>query len=367
MSQLFKSLLQSQIEQIQPYIPGKPVSELQRELGLTHVTKLASNENPLGASPKVYSAIELALKDMARYPDGNAFYLRTALAEFLHVSASQLIVGNGSNELLEFVGRVFAGPGDEIIYSQYAFAVYPITAQIVGATGVEVKAKDFGHDLTGMLEAITEKTKIIYIANPNNPTGTTFGREEWERFMAKVPSNVMVVLDEAYLEYVESTDYPNGLDYVHLYPNLILSRTFSKAYGLAALRVGYMVANEEVIGYLNRVRAPFNVNHLAQVAAVAAISDQQFVMQSVEVNRQGKQQLSEALAQLHFPMIHSEGNFICVNFGEDAELINKRLLQKGVIVRPVANYGLKHFLRVSIGSHTENQHFIDALRQVVAP
>lgn len=362
---LFQQQLQSQIQSIQPYTPGKPVSELQRELGLSHVTKLASNENPLGASPKALSAMEIALKDIARYPDGNGFYLRQTLADFLKLELNQVAIGNGSNELLELVGRVFAGPGDEIIYSQYGFAVYPITAQIVGATGVEVAAKDYGHDLAAMAAAVTERTKIIYVANPNNPTGTCFGREAWQTFIDAIPQRVIVVLDEAYLEYVESTDYPNGIDYLADYPNLILSRTFSKAYGLASLRVGYMVANEEIISYINRVRAPFNVNHFAQVAAVAALSDQQFVQQSVEINRQGKQQLSEALSKRKLTFIHSEGNFLCVNFGARAAEINIKLLHQGVIVRPVANYGLTDFLRVSIGSHAENQHFINALDQVL--
>jgi histidinol-phosphate aminotransferase len=364
MSFSFSELTQPQIQAIQPYIPGKPISELQRELGLTHISKLASNENPLGASPKVYAAVEKALKDIARYPDGNAFSLRKTLGEFVGRPMQQIAVGNGSNELLELVGRVFAGPGDEIVYSQYGFAVYPITAQIVGAKGVEVPAKDYGHDLMAMSAAITDNTKIVYVANPNNPTGTCFDRAEWEAFIASVPSHVLVVLDEAYLEYVDMPDYPNGLDYLADYPNLILSRTFSKAYGLASLRVGYMVANEEIISYINRVRAPFNVNHLAQVAAEAAILDQQFVQSSVELNRQGKQQIIEALADLGIEFIPSQGNFICVKFGEKATEINTKLLHHGVIVRPVGNYGLHDFLRVSIGSKSENQHFIDSIRQV---
>jgi histidinol-phosphate aminotransferase len=269
--------------------------------------------------------------------------------------------------LLELVGRVFAGPGDEIIYSQYGFAVYPITAQIVGAKGVEVAAKDYGHDLPAMAAAITEKTKVIYVANPNNPTGTLFGRAEWEAFMAQVPSNVIVVLDEAYLEYVERADYANGLDYLTPYPNLVLSRTFSKAYGLASLRVGYMVASKEIISYINRLRAPFNVTHYAQIAAKSALNDQAFVQQTVELNRQGKQQISQALSQMGVDFIPSEGNFICVHFVADALALNQRLLHQGVIVRPVANYGLTEFLRVSIGTQSENQHFIDALSRVLTP
>ncbi|WFE68590.1 histidinol-phosphate transaminase [Thiomicrospira sp. R3] len=365
MSGLFQQQIQPQIQSIKPYIPGKPVSELQRELGLSHVTKLASNENPLGASEKALAAIEIALKDVARYPDGNGFYLRSALAEFNKVALSQVAIGNGSNELLELVGRVFAGPGDEIIYSQYGFAVYPITAQIVGAVGVEVAAKDYGHDLEAMAKAVTPRTKIIYVANPNNPTGSCFGREAWEAFIQSVPQHVIVVLDEAYIEYVDDVDYPSGLDYLAQYPNLILSRTFSKAYGLASLRVGYMLASEELIAYISRLRAPFNVNHFAQVAAVAALHDQQFVQQSVELNRQGKHQIINSLSDRALDFIPSQGNFICVKFGENAAEINQRLLHQGVIVRPVANYGLVEFLRVSIGTYQENQHFIDALSKVL--
>lgn len=363
----FSQQVLSHIASIQPYPPGKPVSELQRELGLKHISKLASNENPLGASPKVHSAIEKAIKDIARYPDGNAFYLKSALAEFLSVDTQQLAVGNGSNELLELIGRAFSQPGDEIIFSQYGFAVYPITAQIVGATAVEVAAKDYGHDLTAMAAAVTDKTKLIYVANPNNPTGTCFGREQWEAFIAAIPAHVIVVLDEAYLEYVDESDYPNGLDYLKQYPNLVLSRTFSKAYGLASLRVGYMVASEEIISYINRLRAPFNVNNLAQVAAAAALDDQQFVMTSVELNRQGKQQICEGLVELGIKFIHSEGNFVCADFGPQALELNQKLLHQGVIVRPVANYQLNNFLRVSIGSRSENQHFIDALHRVLNP
>lgn len=365
MSGLFQQQIQPQIQSIKPYIPGKPVSELQRELGLSHITKLASNENPLGASERALAALEIALKDVGRYPDGNGYYLRSTLAEMNEVELNQVMIGNGSNELLELIGRVFAGPGDEIIFSQYGFAVYPITAQIVGATPVEVAAKDYGHDLTAMANAVSERTKIIYLANPNNPTGTCFGKEAWEAFIQSIPERVIVVLDEAYLEYVDQSDYPNGLAYLNQYPNLVLSRTFSKAYGLASLRVGYMLASEEIISYVNRLRAPFNVNHFAQVAAVAALQDQQFVQQTVELNRQGMKQLVKALSEFNLTIIPSQGNFICVNFGARAAEVNQGLLQQGVIVRPVANYGLVDFLRVSIGNQNENQHFVDALAKVL--
>ncbi len=368
-NQLFCDRVQPQILGIHPYIPGKPVSELQRELGLTYISKLASNENPLGASPNVLTTVQTALTEIARYPDGSAFELKQSLSQFLGVKTEQIALGNGSNELLELVARVFAGAGDEIIYAQYAFAVYPISAQVVGATGVEVPAVDWGHDLTAMLAAITDKTKLIYIANPNNPTGTLLTRAEWEAFISQVPQEVVVVLDEAYIEYAKSFDtnnqYPDGCDYLSQYPNLLISRTFSKAYGLASLRVGYLLGCKEIIQYINQLRAPFNVNHYAQVAACSALDDQEFVEKSTVLNQQGMRQIKEALARLNVAYIPSVGNFICIDLGDQALEMNQKLLKEGVIVRPLANYGLTQFLRVSIGTQVENQHFIDALKAVL--
>jgi len=369
LNQLFCDRVQPQILGIHPYIPGKPVSELQRELGLSYISKLASNENPLGASPKVLTAVQTALKDIARYPDGSAFELKKTLSNFLGVKTEQLAIGNGSNELLELVARAFAGAGDEVIYSQYGFAVYPISAQGVGATGVEVPAVDWGHDLVAMLAAITDKTKLIYIANPNNPTGTLLTRIQWEAFISQVPKEVVVVLDEAYIEYAKSFDdnnqYPDGCDYLSQYPNLLISRTFSKAYGLASLRVGYLVGGGEIVQYINQLRAPFNVNHFAQVAACSALSDQEFVEKSIVLNQQGMRQIKSALASLNIDYIPSVGNFICIDLGDKALEMNQKLLKEGVIVRPLANYGLTQFLRVSIGTQVENQHFIDALKVVL--
>lgn len=369
MTKLFCDQVQPQVLEINPYIPGKPVSELQRELGLSSITKLASNENPLGASQQVKVAIESELVDIARYPDGGAFELISELASFNKVANNQVVIGNGSNEVLELTARVFAGPGDEIIYSQYGFAVYPISAQVVGATGVEVPAKNWGHDLPAMLKAITDKTKVIYIANPNNPTGTFFTKSEWEAFLTQVPKNVIVVLDEAYLEYaasfIDAEQSFNGKDYLEKHSNLLVSRTFSKAYGLASLRVGYMLGHADVISYINQVREPFNVNQFAQVAATAALKDQDFVGQAVKANQIGMRQLIEACEELELDYIPSVGNFICIDFGEQALEINQQLLHKGVIVRPVANYGMKHHLRVSIGTQIENSAFIDALKELL--
>lgn len=363
---MFEHQIQPQISGITPYIPGKPISELQRELKLPRVSKLASNENPLGASLKATAAVQAAIADIALYPDGSAFTLKKNLAKFLEYPESGIAVGNGSNELLELVARVFAGPGDEIIYAQYAFAVYPISAQVVGANGIEVPAKNWGHDLSAMLNAITERTKIIYLANPNNPTGTLFEVEEWEAFISKVPRHVIVVLDEAYYEFVSKAvdvNYANGQDYLKDYHNLLVSRTFSKAYGLASLRAGYLLGHDEIIGYINRIREPFNVNHFAQVAAVAALKDQSFVQRVIDNNQQGMQQIIDGINLLGLEYIPSYGNFLCVAFS-DSEItakVNDGLLRQGVIVRPIANYGLTKHLRVSIGTDKENRHFLDAL------
>lgn len=366
---LFCDLVQPYVQQIHPYVPGKPVSELQRELGLESITKLASNENPLGASPNVLKALKSELADISRYPDGAAYVLKNEIAEFTGKLTTQIAVGNGSNELLELVARVFAGSGDEVIYSQYGFAVYPISTQVVGATGVEVPAVDWGHDLNTMLAAITDKTKLIYIANPNNPTGTFFGKPQWEAFMSKVPENVVVVLDEAYIEYAASfVEEPmsfDGADYLSNYANLLISRTFSKAYGLASLRIGYMLGCEEIIGYINQVREPFNVNQFAQVAAVNALKDQQFVSDAIAVNRLGMRQLMDAFSEMALGFIPSVSNFICVDLGEQALEVNRKLLEAGVIVRPLANYGMVQYLRVSIGTQIENAHFIDALKEIL--
>ncbi len=368
-TQRFCDQVQPQILDVHPYIPGKPVSELQRELGLNYISKLASNENPLGISHKVLMAVQKALKDTSRYPDGSAFELKIILAKLLDVTTSQIAIGNGSNELLELVARVFAGKGDEIIYSEYAFAVYPISAQVVGATGIEVPAVDWGHDLNAMLAAITPKTKLIYIANPNNPTGTRFNQSQWESFISQVPKHVIVVLDEAYLEYAKSFDvdgdYPDGCDYLKQYPNLLVSRTFSKVYGLAALRIGYLLGCDEIIEYINKLSNPFNVNSLAQVAACTALLDTSFLAKSISLNEQGMRQLTEGLSALNISYIPSSGNFVCIYLGSDALEVNQKLLEEGVIVRPLVNYKLPQFLRVSIGTQVENQHFIDALKLVL--
>ena len=354
------------VQGLSPYVPGKPVEELERELGIANIIKLASNENPLGPSPKVLAALEKVKADLTRYPDGNGFVLKQALSRHFDVAQHTITLGNGSNDVLEIIARAYLAPGDEAIYSQYAFAVYPIAVQAVGATAVVTPAVDYGHDLDAMAAAVTDKTKLIFIANPNNPSGTWFGKLQWETFMAKVPENVLVVLDEAYIEYVEDADALDGLHYIGRYPNLIVSRTFSKAYGLAGLRVGYCISHPQVANVLNRVRQPFNVDSFALAAATAALEDVEYLQCSRQNNRDGMRLLEDGFQNLGLDYIPSAGNFITVHFGRDAAPLYQALLREGVIVRPVANYGMPESLRVSIGLPAENRRFLDALTKVLA-
>lgn len=346
---------------LQPYQAGKPISELQRELGLEHIVKLASNENPLGTSTKVKQAIERELIDVVRYPDSNGFELKAALSSYLSVQSNQITLGNGSNDVLDLIARSFLAPGKSAIYSQHAFIVYPIAVQASGARAIVTPAKNWGHDLDAMAAAIEEDTSLIFIANPNNPTGTCIGYSAFIAFMEKVPSHVLVILDEAYFEYHQSDMMPNGIDLLKQYPNLIVSRTFSKAWGLAALRVGYAVASEAITDRLNRIRQPFNVNSLAQAAAVAILDDKDYLERGIAVNRNGMEQLSAAFNKLELSFIPSAGNFISFESPVDTAMLYQELLKLGVIVRPVGVYEMPKYLRVSIGLEEENQSFIDKL------
>ena len=345
---------------LSPYQGGKPISELQRELGLDHVVKLASNENPLGPGPKALEAIQLASSEISRYPDGNGFELKRAIAEHLSVIADGITLGNGSNDILELVARAYVCQAeDEVVFSQYAFVVYPLVTQALGATAVVTPANDFGHDLDAMLASITDNTKLIFVANPNNPTGTLLSDDAIYAFLSKVPSSVIVVLDQAYIEYLDTTDLSIG--WLNEFDNLIITRTFSKAYGLAGLRVGYSISNPEIADYLNRIRQPFNVNHIAQSAATAAIFDEAFLVRSVIANKNGLLQLSQGFKRLGLSYIPSHANFIAVKV-TDAGVIYQKLLEKGFIVRPVEMQG---YLRVSVGTRNENETFLDALKSVL--
>lgn len=362
----FVSLATPGVQKLSPYQPGKPVDELERELGISNIIKLASNENPLGCSPRVLTAVESGLSELAIYPDGNGFALKRALADFYKRPIEEITLGNGSNDILELVARAFLKPGDEAVFSQYSFAVYPLAVQAVGATGVSVPAAQWGHDLPAMARAITDKTRVVFIANPNNPTGTWVEDDELQAFLMVVPDDVLVVLDEAYGEYVEPGLLPDGLEFLEKFPNVIVSRTFSKAYGLAALRVGYAFAHPDITNVLNRVRQPFNVNSLALRAAVAALSDQDFVAHSRKLNAVGMKVITEGVRELGLDVIPSRGNFLCIKLGKPGLPVYEALLRQGVIVRPVTNYGLPDFLRVTIGTSAENERFLSALKAVLS-
>ena len=354
------------VRSIAPYQPGKPISELAREFGLEEsgIIKLASNENPLGVSPKAQAAIRKALDGMALYPDGNGYELKLALSRHLGAGMDQLVLGNGSNDVLELAARAFLAPANSAVYSQHAFAVYPLVVQAMGCQGIEVPAKNFGHDLDAMARAVRPDTRIVFVANPNNPTGTLSPAAEMERFIAELPEHVLVVLDEAYNEYLRPEHRADSLSWLRKYPNLLITRTFSKVYGLAGLRVGYAVGRAGVADLLNRVRQPFNVNSISLAAATAALDDHDFVRRSYELNLAGMQQLTSGLKLLGLEFIPSHGNFVTVKVG-DAKAVNNALLKSGVIVRPIAGYGLPEWLRVTIGLESENARFLSSLKLAI--
>ena len=361
----YSELAPPYIRAIAPYQPGKPISELERELGITGIVKLASNENPLGASPKALAAAHAALDEIGLYPDGNGFALKDALVQRYGVAHDQVVLGNGSNDMLELAARAFLTVGDKAVYSDHAFAVYPLATQAVGASGVSVPAINYGHDLKAMLQAAVEhKAKLVFVANPNNPTGTFLSAADLLEFMRALPANILVVLDEAYNEYLPEQNRYDSVSWMKNFPNLIISRTFSKAYGLASLRVGYAFADAQVADMMNRVRQPFNVNSVAQAAAVAALQDTDFVRQTFALNRRGMAQITDDLSKLGLEYIPSFGNFVSFKIA-DAMGVYRRLLGLGVIVRPIANYDMSGWLRVSIGLEKENGKFLSALKQIL--
>ncbi len=362
-------LAPSYVRSIAPYQPGKPVSELAREFGLAEssIIKLASNENPLGVSPHAQQAIRAALEGLALYPDGNGFELKQALSQQLGVGMDQLVLGNGSNDVLELAARAFLAPANSAVYAQHAFAVYPLVVQAMGCTGIEVPAKNFAHDLDAMLRAVRSAgpaTRMVFVANPNNPTGTLAPAADLERFIAALPAHVLLVLDEAYNEYLRPEHRSDSLSWLKKYPNLLITRTFSKVYGLAGLRVGYAVGSAEVADLLNRVRQPFNVNSISLAAATAALGDHEFVRRSYELNLAGMDQLTAGFKKLGLVTIPSYGNFVTFKVS-DAKAVNLALLKSGVIVRPIAGYGLPDWLRVSIGLESENARFLSSLAQAI--
>jgi histidinol-phosphate aminotransferase len=349
------------IKNIKPYVPGKPVEELERELGISDSVKLASNENP-APSPLAIKALRKGMSDMNRYPDGDCYYLRGALAAKLAIDTGELIFGNGSNEIIELAVRTFVGPGDEAVMAHPSFVVYSMIVQAVEGKNIIVPLKDAKHDLDAMASAITDRTRIIFIANPNNPTGTINTAVEMDAFMERVPDNVLVVVDEAYYEYVSSPEYADSLKYFRQERDILILRTFSKIYGLSGLRIGYGMAKAGIVTEMNKVRQPFNVNAPAQRAALAALDDKKHLERSKGINERGKKYIYKGLKSLRVSFVPTEANFVFINFENDiaAELYDK-LLKKGVIIRPMG----PRSIRVTIGLAKENKRFIEALKEIV--
>jgi len=355
------------VSAIQPYVPGKPVEELERELGIRDSVKLASNENPLGPSPLVLKEIINDLTNtksslsLNRYPDGNGYYLKQALSKRLSVSEDEIILGNGSNELIDIAARTFLQPGDEAVMAHPSFVVYPMATQAQGATAIQIPLKKYTHDLEAMADAITSSTKIVFIANPNNPTGTMNTKAEFERFMKRIPEGILVVSDEAYCEYVTKPDYPDSMKYLAQGKDILILRTFSKMYGLAGLRIGYGIGPKDIIGEMNKLRPPFNTSSIAQKAALWALQDENHLQRTREINEQGKTYLYKELDSIGIKYVPTEANFIFMPLEQDAHTLYTVLLKQGVIVRPMG----QHEIRVTIGLPEENKRFIDALKKVM--
>ena len=373
MSTLFQQLAAPGVQRLQPYLPGKPVEELERELGISNSIKLASNENPLGASHKALQAIEQCYRDIHFYPDGSAFRLSERIAEKHGIDPACLTLGNGSNDVLELIARAFLTPEHSAVYSQYAFAVYPIVVQAIGAKAKVAAAFDenhetmpLGHDPEALIDSVDNMTRVVFIANPNNPTGTWLDVDALTAMFDRIPSDVIIVLDLAYLEYMDENIKPEIKALLHMYENLVITCTFSKVYGLAGLRIGYGLSHPDIANLLNRVRQPFNTNLIAQAAALAALDDDEHIQRSIALNNEGRRFLHEALDKLGLAYLPSMGNFLSVNMGRSADTVYQALLNKGIIVRPLANYRMPEYLRVTIGTAEQNSRFIDALSGVLA-
>jgi histidinol-phosphate aminotransferase len=352
------------IRSLIPYEPGKPIEEVEREYGISGSVKLASNENPLGPSPRALAVLRERLPELHLYPDGDCFYLKRALAQKLGVQPDRLIFGNGSNEIIELAARTFMRPGDEAVMAEQAFVVYELIVQAVGGKRKTVPLKNFTHDLAAIADAVTPQTRLVFLANPNNPTGTIYRRREWQAFLERISPDVLVIVDEAYFEYVEEADYPNSLDYHARHPAILTLRTFSKLYGLAGLRIGYGIGAKGVIALMQRVRQPFNVNAPAQWAALAALDDTEHVQRSLGVNQQGVKYLQTEFARLGLSYVPSQANFILVRVGNGPEVF-QRLLQQGVIVRPMVGYKFPEHVRVTVGTMAQNQKLIGALERLI--
>ncbi len=353
------------IKSLVPYPPGKPLEELEREYGITGSIKLASNENPLGPSPKALRAMEKAVRGLHRYPDGSSYYLKNRLAEIYKVGQDQIVLGNGSNEVIDFLIRVFVDQESEVISSDPSFLVYRKMVQATGGNNVLVPLKDDRHDLDAILRAVTPRTRIIFLDNPNNPMGTVIRKKDFDRLLNALPENVLVVLDEAYMEFVTDTDTPKGHEYLDSDRRVVFLRTFSKAYGLAGLRIGYGVMDPEVATNLEKVRQPFNINTMAQVAALAALDDREHLEASCKVTWEGIDQLTKGLTKLGCRPLPTQTNYVMVDVGKDAKKVYEAMLRKGVIVRSMASYGFTTFIRITAGTQQENKRCLNALEQVL--
>ncbi|MDP2156932.1 MAG: histidinol-phosphate transaminase [Nitrospirota bacterium] len=346
---------------IQPYVPGKPIEELERELGISNSIKLASNENPLGPSPEALKAIKDSFSDLNRYPDGAGYYLKNALSEMLSISTEELILGNGSNELLDIAARTYLQAGDEAVMASPSFVVYNMAVQSVGGKSIQLPLKDYRHDLEAMAAAITPRTKMLFIANPNNPTGTISTKDEFDTLMQKISDDMLVVVDEAYYEYVSAPDYADSMKQFRAGKNILILRTFSKIYGLAGLRIGYGIAKKDILTDMNRLREPFNTNSLAQKAALAALKDKAHVASSRKTNAEGREYLYQQLSALGISYVPTEANFIYIPI-KDSIAVNNSLMKKGIIIRPMGPAAI----RVTIGLPEENRRFIEALKEVIS-
>ena len=360
-----KELVPPHIAAIKPYEPGKPIEELERELGIASSVKLASNENPLGPSPRAVRAMRAVLKDVNRYPDGGSFKLTAALSQKFDIPENSILLGNGSNELIEIIIRTFLRPGEEVISARGAFIVYVLITQAAGGTNVVVPMKNDTHDLSAMAKAVTDRTRLIFIANPNNPTGTWVTRTAMDRFLRSLPEGVITVIDEAYYEYYSRRSIPDSLEHIRQGRPVVSLRTFSKAYGLAGLRLGYLFAPRDHVTAMNKVRQPFNTNSLAQTAAIAALGDERHLRRVVRLNRRERRALEESLRDLGISSLPSEANFLLIDVGRDGAQVYDMLLRKGVITRPMGGYGYPNHLRVTVGTQEENRTFLEALRTVL--
>jgi histidinol-phosphate aminotransferase len=361
-----RPLVPSHIETLKPYLPGKPIEETEREYGITGAIKLASNENPLGPSPLAIEALRAAARKVNLYPDGSSHFLVQKLSSFLRVRPDELFVGSGSNEIIELLIRTFTAPEDEAMLCQGSFLMYKVALQSHGRPFVEVPMQaGYRYDLRAMADRLSPRTRIVFLANPDNPTGTAFSRAELEAFLRRVPGDCLVALDEAYFEYVDWPQYPNGMDYFRSHPNLVVLRTYSKIYGLAGVRLGYGIMQRQLTGYLNRTRLPFNLNSLAQAAGIAALDDTEHLRTTRETTHRGLRYLEEELPKLGLEVPHSHANFVFVGFGRAAAPIYEQLLRRGIITRPIPAYGFPNSLRISVGLRAQNEKLVAALKEIL--